>query len=102
MREQEEVGAVGRIIQRVEGEDVRAGHEEAAELGDIEVEEVRGGGVGARAKRGGVEGGDNGGIAAGDLLAVDVGNEAVLELHPQGEAAEVRGIGHGERHTRVE
>ena len=101
LREQQQVGAVGRIVQRVEGEDVRARDEEAAELRDIEVEEVRRSGIGARSERGGVEGGIRGRVAARDLLAVEIGDEAVLKLHPQRQPANVAGIGHRERHAGI-
>ena len=98
----QKIAAAGRIVQAMNRQDVAARAQQTDVLRDVELLEHRGllrrsVGRGGRLKAEACRG-----IARGDTLAVEIGHEAVVVLHPQRERAELLRVGHFERHADIQ
>ena len=98
-RHDQKVLVVGAQVQALDGQHILAVHQQARRQRDGNILEPDG--VGWRALGGGrrVPFGLGGGVAGGNLLSIQPGDEAVVVLHPQGEGRDRPGVGDRKRHA---
>ena len=84
----QEIGAVERLIQALDGQHVAASLEQVERARHIDVLENDGIGLGARGRCEGIPLGREWGVAARDFSAVEIGDEAVVVLHAQRKGGE--------------
>lgn len=104
----EHIGATDAVVEALDGEDVLAVLKEVGEGGNVEVLEGGGAAIGVIAagfrlpSEGLGWGVVFGRVGVGDALAVEVGDEAVVVLHAEGELADGGGVGDIEGDAEVE